>query len=195
MEAIDTGRDIIDTGIALAKGDLPGAAVAAASIFAPKILETAGDLFKAGRRIGNAAESIGDAAKAIENTGDAAKAASKGAGVGYHATTPEAAKAIQQNGFRLGTKPGRLGSGGVYVNNTVEGAMAEFAHHNPGISPSVLKVQYQTGVNAMASTPPANYVMQYPLNVGSISAESVRLPGTFNTNILNGTAIPTGIVP
>ena len=124
-----------------------------------------------------------------------AAAAGMGASVGYHATTPEAAESILQSGFRLGTKPGRLGSGGVYVNNTVEGAMAEFAQHNPVVSPSVLRVQYQTGVNAMAATPPANYVMQYPLNVGSISAESVRLPGTFNTNILNGTAIPTGIVP
>ena len=31
---------------------------------------------------------------------------------GYHATHPEAAEAILQGGFRQGTKPGRLSSGG-----------------------------------------------------------------------------------
>ncbi|NJM37870.1 MAG: hypothetical protein HC845_08460 [Akkermansiaceae bacterium] len=108
--------------------------------------------------------------------------------VGYHATHPDVVPLIQQNGFRAGTAPGRLGSGGTYVNNTAEGAIAEFAHHNPGVTPSVLKVQYNPGINASTSVAPRNYVERLPFhNVDSISAPSVRLPGTTNTNVLNGT--------
>ncbi|WP_232279912.1 RHS repeat-associated core domain-containing protein [Shewanella denitrificans] len=114
---------------------------------------------------------------------------------GYHATHPEAAEAILQGGFRKGTKPGRLGSGGTYVNNTPEGAIAEFAHHNPGVTPKVLKVNYNPGTNANAVVAPQNYVDQLPLNVNSISAPSVRAPGTINTNVLNGSARATEILP
>jgi len=107
--------------------------------------------------------------------------------VGYHATHPDVVPMIQQNGFKAGTAPGRLGSGGTYVNNTAEGAIAEFAHHNPGITPSVLRVQYKPGINASTSVAPRNYVERLPFsNVDSISAPSVRLPGTTNTNVLNG---------
>lgn len=113
--------------------------------------------------------------------------------IGYHATSPEAAEAIMAGGFRVGTKPGRLGSGGVYVNSTPEGAIAEFAVQNPGIKPRVLTVQYSAGENASAGVAPRNYVTEHPLNVDSISAPSVRAPGTINTNVLNGTAKPTGI--
>lgn len=100
-----------------------------------------------------------------------------------------------QGGFRQGTKPGRLGSGGTYVNNTPEGAIAEFAHHNPGVTPKVLKVDYNPGTNASASVAPRNYVDQLPLNVDSVSAPSVRAPGTINTNVLNGSARATEILP
>jgi hypothetical protein len=107
--------------------------------------------------------------------------------VGYHATHADVVPLIQQNGFRAGTAPGRLGSGGTYVNSTPQGAIAEFAHHNPGVTPSVLKVQYHPGINASTSVAPRNYVERLPFhNVDSISAPSVRLPGTTNTNVLNG---------
>lgn len=122
--------------------------------------------------------------------GGAAKGANS---LGYHATLPEAAESIMAGGFRVGTKPGRLGSDGVYVNSTPKGAIAEFAHHNPGIKPSVLEVQYSAGKNARAGVAPRSYVTEHPLNVDSISAPSVRAPGTTNTNILNGTATPLRI--
>ena len=106
---------------------------------------------------------------------------------GYHATLPEIVPLIEAKGFKAGTAPGRLGSGGTYVNNTAEGAIAEFAHHNPGVTPSVLKVEYNPGVNASTNVAPRNYVESFPFNnVDSISAPSVRLPGTMNTNVLNG---------
>jgi hypothetical protein len=107
--------------------------------------------------------------------------------VGYHATHADVVPLIQQNGFRAGTAPGRLGSGGIYVNSSPQGAIAEFAHHNPGVTPSVLKVQYNPGINASTTVAPRNYVDRLPFNnVDSISAPSVRLPGTTNTNVLNG---------
>jgi len=107
---------------------------------------------------------------------------------GFHATLPDVAPLIRQNGFRQGTARGRLGSGGTYVNNTRAGAIAEFQHHNPGVSPTVLKVEYNQGINASTSVTPRNYVENFPFhNVDSISAPSVRLPGTTNTNVLNGT--------
>lgn len=107
--------------------------------------------------------------------------------MGYHATIPEVVPLIEANGFRSGTAPGRLGSGGTYVNSTVEGAIAEFSHHNPGVRPSVLNVEYNLGTNASTNLPPRNYVENFPFyNVDSISAPSIRLPGTTNTNVLNG---------
>jgi len=115
--------------------------------------------------------------------------------IGYHATSPGAAQSITQSGFQAGTRPGRLGSGGTYVNNTPAGAIDEFAYHSPGVTPSVIRVEYNQGVNASAVIPPRNYVGQHPLNVESISAPSIRAPGTVNTNILNGSATPVGILP
>lgn len=115
--------------------------------------------------------------------------------VGYHATTPESADLIMSGGFRNGTKPGRLGSDGVYVNSTPEGAIKEFqAHNGSSANPSIIKVEYNPGVNAEASIPPRNYVDSHPLNVDSISAPSIRKPGTTNTNILNNSAIPKEIM-
>jgi hypothetical protein len=105
--------------------------------------------------------------------------------VGYHATYSEAAQGIRQTGFRPGTKPGRLGSGGTYVNNTPEGAVAEFAFHNPGVTPEVLRVRYNPGVEAVTDVAPVGYVERLPLNVDSITAPSVRLPSTRNTITYN----------
>lgn len=114
--------------------------------------------------------------------------------VGFHATSKEIAPLIMNKGFLMGSKPGRLGSKGVYVNNTISGAIAEARHSNPLLQPSVLRVEYIQGRNAAAAIPPRNYVMQHPLNVDTISAPSVRAPGTINTNILNGSARPMGII-
>jgi RHS repeat-associated protein len=107
--------------------------------------------------------------------------------VGYHATDPDVAPLIEQNGFRQGTAPGRLGSHGTYVNSTPEGAIAEFTAHNPGKTPAVLKVKYSPGVEAVTDVAPVKYVDSIPLNVDSVTAPSVRLPSTTNTNVFNGT--------
>jgi hypothetical protein len=85
-------------------------------------------------------------------------------------------------------------SGGVYVNDTPGGAIAEFGHHNPDVTPVLLKVEYIPGRNAMASSAPRNYVASHPLDVDSISAPSLRAPGTVNTNVLNRSARPVGVV-
>ena len=45
--------------------------------------------------------------------------------IGYHATRPEFADSVLENGFRE-SQAGRLGGGGVYVNNSSEGAIAEY---------------------------------------------------------------------
>lgn len=105
--------------------------------------------------------------------------------VGYHATDPDVVSLIEKNGFRNGQAPGRLGANGVYVNNTPEGAIAEFTHHNPGKTPAVLKVEYSPGVEAVTNVAPTKYVKDIPLNVDSVSAPSVRAPTTTNTNVFN----------
>jgi len=102
---------------------------------------------------------------------------------GYHATFPEAAASIKKTGFRPGTRPGRLGSGGVYVNNTPEGALAEFQYHHPAVVPEIITVRYRPGIRAVTDVTPRHYVDRLPLNVDSITAPSLRLPGTKNTII------------
>ncbi len=136
-----------------------------------------------------------------------------GGSIGYHATRPDVVPLIVENGFRPGTNPGRLGSGGTYVNNTPEGALAEFFHINPNATEvTLIKVRYDSGNSATSSVSPANtygfdnvinnigadvkvrpdlpdlidYHMNFPLwNIDSISAPSIRAPGTINTHILN----------
>lgn len=125
---------------------------------------------------------------------EATQIAKGGVTIGYHATYPEAAASILEGGFRPGSKAGRLGSGGVYVNDSVSGAIDEFSYHNPGVTPTVLKVEYSPGRNATAVTPPQKYVESHPLDADSVSAPSVRAPGTINTNVVNGTARPIGVV-
>lgn len=109
--------------------------------------------------------------------------------IGYHATKPQYAPSIRETGFRTGSSPGRLGSGGVYVNNSRAGAIAEFSYHNPGVTPEVLKVRYQPGVNAVTDFAPRGYVNSLPLNVDSITAPSVRFPSSQNTIIFNPNTI------
>jgi RHS repeat-associated protein len=119
----------------------------------------------------------------------------KRASIGYHATHPEVAGPILAEGFHAGTKPGRLGSGGVYVNSTPSGALAEFAHHNPGAKPRILKVEYDPGVNANAMVSPRGYSDHLPIDADSYSAPSVRAPDTVNTNVVNGSARAVEIQP
>lgn len=86
---------------------------------------------------------------------------------------------------------GRLGGGGVYVNNTKAGAIAEYKAHNPNApDPAVLKVKYDQGRNYKIDPPPQKYTTgEIPLNADTLTTESLRAPGTFNTIIRNGSAL------
>jgi hypothetical protein len=76
--------------------------------------------------------------------------------IGYHATKPEWVESILREGFRQGTKPGRLGAG-TYLSSSPEGALAEFAHYYsvPGQEATVLRTVYQPGVEAISDRAPA----------------------------------------
>lgn len=114
--------------------------------------------------------------------------------IGYHATATKDVESIMKNGFYPGTQAGRLGSHGTYVNNTPEGAIAEFKAARPTTEYTVLKVQYNPGINATTDIAPRFPVMEHPLNVDSISAPSIRMPGTINTNIFNGSVEPIEVI-
>ncbi len=109
--------------------------------------------------------------------------------IGYHATNPENVGSILANGFRE-SQAGRLGGGGVYVNNTSEGAIAEYmAHNSGGAAPTLLQVQYNPGLNYQISLPTVqSTVGPLPFAADTLTAPSIRLPGTLNTIIRNGTA-------
>ncbi len=174
--------DVVNAGISAARGDYIGAGFSLAAAV-PLI----GDFAAAGKAVRSVTQ-VSRVSHTAAPVISAARVESAVANrIGYHATHADVVPLIQQNGFRAGTAPGRLGSGGTYVNSSPQGAIAEFAHHNPGVTPSVLKVQYNPGINASTTVAPRNYVDRLPFNnVNSISAPSVRLPGTTNTNVLNG---------
>ena len=106
---------------------------------------------------------------------------------GYHATKPEYVESIRANGFRNSTA-GRAGGSGVYVNNTPEGAIAEYSKYNPyGPIPEVLEVKYQTGVNVLIENPGNHIQGALPIFGDTLTFESTQLPGTYNTIVRNGT--------
>jgi RHS repeat-associated protein len=115
-------------------------------------------------------------------------AADTGVQIGYHATNPGNIESILANGFNE-SLAGRLGGGGVYVNNTAEGAIAEYMSVPGRSAPTVLRVQYTPGLNYRINPPPARYTTgPLPLRADTLTTESIRLPGTFNTIIRNGSA-------
>ena len=105
---------------------------------------------------------------------------------GYHATRPEFVESIRTNGFRESTS-GRAGGGGVYVNNTPQGALAEYAKYNPNGPPAeMIKVQYNPGANVIIENPGAHIKGPLPIYGESLSFESTQLSGTYNTIVRNG---------
>ena len=126
---------------------------------------------------------VSAAASAVASKVQAANA------VGYHATKPEFASSIKKNGFRL-SPGGRAGGGGVYVNNTKKGAIAEYWHYNPGGSnPMVLKVKYNPG-KQMSFVNLGDHIHSSILpDADTIIFESLRMPGTFNILVKNGSII------
>jgi RHS repeat-associated protein len=119
--------------------------------------------------------------------------ASRGTQLGYHATRAENVESILATGLRPSTG-GRAGSG-VYVSSSAEGAMAEFAAHNPGLAPTLLQVAYTPGTNYFLQGLTRRFVQgPIPLAADTISFGSVRLQGTVNTVIRNESATVLGVV-
>ena len=122
--------------------------------------------------------------------GRSSLAANSGA---YRAINPAFAESTAANGFYRSGAAGRLGNDGIYANSTIEGAAAEFAHHNPGINPAVFKVNYPAST-PLRIDPPSGYFNQpLPFTGGSniLQAPSLRAPGTTNLLIREG-AVPGG---
>ena len=112
--------------------------------------------------------------------------------VGYHATRAENVASILENGLREGLG-GRAGAG-VYLSSTPEGAIAEFAAHYPGLTPSVLQVGYSPGSNAVLERLMNSYIKgPLPLAADTLSFESVRLGGSMNTVVRNGSSVVLGV--
>jgi len=111
------------------------------------------------------------------------------AATGYHATRPEYAKSIKENGFRE-SPGGRAGGGGVYVNNTKEGAIAEYWHYNQGgPKPVVLKVRYNSGNQVPFKNLGPHIQGSILPGADTIIFESLRKPGTYNILVKNGSII------
>jgi hypothetical protein len=72
--------------------------------------------------------------------------------------------------------------------------MAEFAAHNPGITPSVLKVGYSSGTNYFLEGLTNSYIKgALPLGADTLSFQSVRLAGSVNIVIRNGSSAVLGV--
>ncbi len=122
-----------------------------------------------------------------DEAGTGIKNADNGTATGYHATKPEYVDSIKSNGFRESVS-GRAGGGGVYVNNTPQGAIAEYSKYYPtGPTPEIIKVQYNTGVNVFIENPGNHISGPLPIFGDTITFESTQLAGTFNTIIRFGT--------
>jgi hypothetical protein len=120
-----------------------------------------------------------------------------GTAIAYRAINPAYADSTAQSGqfFRSGA-PGRLGNDGIYANSTIEGAIAEFKFHNPGVDPAVFKVAYPVSPT-LNIDPPLGYFNQtlpFTQDANILTAPSLRLPGTVNLLIRQG-AVPAGRVP
>ena len=105
--------------------------------------------------------------------------------IGYHATTPSAAGAIKKDGFIQSSK-GRLGGQGIYVNDSREGAIAEYRYHNPdGPEPDVLKVEYEPGLEYRVKAKQGEASGGVPVKADTLTTESLRASGTYNSIIRN----------
>ncbi|MBB1287299.1 hypothetical protein HRH25_23185 [Flavisolibacter sp. BT320] len=112
--------------------------------------------------------------------------------VAYRAIDPRYAESTLANGFYRSGAPGRLGNDGIYANSTIEGAIKEFQHHNPGIKPAVFEVKYKSG-NALHVNPPPSLYYNQPLpftqGANILVSPSLRAPGTTNLLIREGAQV------
>jgi len=81
------------------------------------------------------------------------------------------------------------------VSSSVEGALAEFAAHNPGVTPAVLEVGYTQGTNYFLEGLNNPYIKgQLSVAADTLSFYSVRLGEAVNTVIRNGSAAVLRVV-
>jgi RHS repeat-associated protein len=93
--------------------------------------------------------------------------------------------------YRSGAK-GRLGSDGIYANSSVEGAIAEFNHHVPGIAPAVYQLKVPNLPRLRLDPPPIGYTKGTLPNTegfGVLEAPSLRLEGSTNYLIRSGDVV------
>ena len=116
-------------------------------------------------------------------------------GTAYRAIHPDFAESTVLNGFYRSGAAGRLGNDGIYANNTVEGAIAEFQYHNPDVVPAVFEVKYPLS-NPLQINPPSGYFAQpLPFTQGAniLVAPSVRAVETTNLLIRQGARVGSRI--
>jgi RHS repeat-associated protein len=176
--------DGINAGIYALRRDYANAALSAVAM-----VPFAGWAGTAGK-FANKADNLVDAARAVDNIGDAGRTAVKTAdeGIAYRAIDPQYAGSTVKDGFYQSGAPGRLGNDGIYANSTIEGAVAEFTHHNPGVTPAVFEVKYPNSPT-LSIDPPSGYFNQpLPFTQGAniLTAPSIRAPNTTNLLIRQG---------
>ena len=112
-------------------------------------------------------------------------------GTAYRAIHPDFAESTLSKGFYMSGAAGRLGNDGIYANNTVIGAIAEFQYHNPGVNPALFEVKYPLS-KPLQIKPPTGYFAQslpFTQGVNILSAPSVRANGTTNLLIRRGAKV------
>lgn len=78
----------------------------------------------------------------------------------------------------------------MYVNETPEGAYAEYSYYNPeGPYPYVFEVQYEQGINVPIENSGSYITGPIPINGDTLTFESERMTGTFNTIVRNGSIV------
>jgi len=109
-------------------------------------------------------------------------------GLAYRAINPQFAESTAQNGFFRSGAAGRLGNDGIYANTSMEGAIAEFSYHNPGITPAVFEVKYPLSPTLRIDPPSGYFSQPLPFTGGAniLEAPSLRAPGSVNFLIRDG---------
>lgn len=112
-------------------------------------------------------------------------------GTAYRAIHPDFIESTVLKGFYRSGAAGRLGNDGLYANNTVKGAIAEFQYHNPGITPAVFEVKYPLSTPLKINPPSGYFAQPLPFTQGAniLTAPSIRATGTNNLLIRQGAEV------
>lgn len=112
-------------------------------------------------------------------------------GTGFRALSEEYAESTIADGFYRSGNAGRLGNDGIYINNTVEGALKEFYYHNPSGTPALFEVKYPLS-RPLYIDPPSGYFkspLPFTQDANILIAPSVRAAGTSNLLIREGATV------